>query len=283
MKFKVGDKVRVRKDLQRGVPYKMHDSKKYYYAIHDMINFAGKVVTIKAVNDSYRIVEMCCNWTDEMFEGLAEEAPKSPKLKVGQKLRLRKDLREDTYGNISCIYTMAIHAGKIVTVRKIEGNNAFYIEEDLEGCEDGWLWSLEMCEAIEGDVPEEPKPRKLKVGMKVKLRDDLSIDKQYKTLITNSMVNHAGEIVTVRELHPTKKDIFYIEEDLRGCYNHWDWSIDMIEFIDEDPFEDIKLVIDDILIPTKPIVVLPVVTDSFTKAWMESFVKRNGGMAVESK
>ena len=62
MKFKVGDKVKVREDLEIDKTYGN------YTFINSMSNFAGKIVTIKEIErDSYRIVEMDCCWTDEMF------------------------------------------------------------------------------------------------------------------------------------------------------------------------------------------------------------------------
>lgn len=71
MKYKVGDKVRVRSDLEAGCDY----GDRYFYS--DMANFIGKTVTIKKVHvdGNFSIVEDFGNyyWVDEMFEGLVEE------------------------------------------------------------------------------------------------------------------------------------------------------------------------------------------------------------------
>lgn len=64
MKYKKGDKVRVRKDLKVGESYVV-------YFNDDMAKFIGKEVTINSVGSiSYRIKEDEWNWawTDEMFE-----------------------------------------------------------------------------------------------------------------------------------------------------------------------------------------------------------------------
>ena len=69
MKYKVGDKVRVRKNLALGSHY---GREKF---VEKMKSFIGKAVTISKVCDaSYMILEDGgYAWTDEMFEGLAEE------------------------------------------------------------------------------------------------------------------------------------------------------------------------------------------------------------------
>lgn len=72
-KYKVGDKVRVRSDLKLGRLYLMEDEETRDSFVKPMDNLLGKVVTIKEITTKYRIEEMALNWTDEMFEGLAEE------------------------------------------------------------------------------------------------------------------------------------------------------------------------------------------------------------------
>ena len=63
MKYKVGDKVIVRKDLMVNTNY--HG----WFFNRTMANLKGKIVTVRAVDDDhYHIKEMNFGWTDEMFE-----------------------------------------------------------------------------------------------------------------------------------------------------------------------------------------------------------------------
>lgn len=67
MKYKVGDKVKVRSDLRVGKRYGEHTF------VHDMFKFMGKIVTIKSVwEQGYRIEEDAYWWTDEMLEPVEE-------------------------------------------------------------------------------------------------------------------------------------------------------------------------------------------------------------------
>ncbi len=68
MKYKVGDKVRVRRDLEEGETYGVWD------ALEDMVKMRGEIVTIRRVRSSaYELEETNLMWSDEMFEGLVEE------------------------------------------------------------------------------------------------------------------------------------------------------------------------------------------------------------------
>ena len=70
MKYKVGDKVRVRRDLEEYGQYGK------YGANRNMAELHGSIVEIKKVeneNQRYEINDNLYYWTDEMFEGLVEE------------------------------------------------------------------------------------------------------------------------------------------------------------------------------------------------------------------
>lgn len=87
MKFKVGDKVRVRKDLKEGQRYYMEDKKVCNAFVRPMNRLKGRVVTISKILGSQYVVEECplgvfCEyfWTDEMFEPVVE--PRSKKIVI---------------------------------------------------------------------------------------------------------------------------------------------------------------------------------------------------------
>ena len=75
MKYKIGDKVLVRPDLEEGKTYGDE------VVISDMLYFKGKIVTIEHVDypNHYRIKEDPdqWHWTDEMFSGNESEEIKS--------------------------------------------------------------------------------------------------------------------------------------------------------------------------------------------------------------
>lgn len=87
MKYKVGDKVRVRRDLEDGETYGGWD------VLEDMVKMRGEIVTIRRVRSSaYELEEKGLMWTDEMFEGLVEE------LTAEEAIRLKCEMCE----SISC-------------------------------------------------------------------------------------------------------------------------------------------------------------------------------------
>lgn len=70
MKYKVGDKVRVRRDLEGYRQYGKYDANRNMAELH------GSIVEIKKVENEkqrYEINDNLYYWTDEMFEGLVED------------------------------------------------------------------------------------------------------------------------------------------------------------------------------------------------------------------
>ena len=68
MKYKVGDKVKIKKDLIINKQYGLH------YFVDSMVAMRGMTLTIdKYENNSYRMKEIGYYWTDEMIECLVEE------------------------------------------------------------------------------------------------------------------------------------------------------------------------------------------------------------------
>lgn len=71
MKYKVGDKVKVREDLVVGNFYKMDNSDSFSIFVLYMERYKGNITTIKNVYDTYYILENNkWNWTDEMLESI---------------------------------------------------------------------------------------------------------------------------------------------------------------------------------------------------------------------
>lgn len=70
------------------------------------------------------------------------------KYKVGDKVRIRRDLERGDYGDCYATDGMASHAGKVVTIREISTvyPNRFSIVEHLSECDYNWRWSDEMVE-----------------------------------------------------------------------------------------------------------------------------------------
>ena len=114
-KYKVGDKVRVRKDLRRGTDYSMADSRDRLKVNDEMIALAGKIVTISRIKGCghYEIEGNRYCWTDEMFEAALKH-----EFRVGQKYRVNNGLSEDgniiqiTDVNDTCVYYRTIVGGK---------------------------------------------------------------------------------------------------------------------------------------------------------------------------
>ena len=120
MKFKIGDKVRIKKDLQ---PHQDYGEETL---VPEMMALVGKVVTIKQVYSAgYTVEEDLAdwNWTDEMFEGKDEQPQTIIKDFIyhgGRMTFTETDVKTQTQSNDSFIITpkkeRVIHNGNATIV-----------------------------------------------------------------------------------------------------------------------------------------------------------------------
>ena len=138
MKYKVGDKVRVREDLVADNWYGNE------IVVPGMTCLKGKIVTISKVRyDKYEIEEDSQTWwwTEEMFLPVI-------KYKIGDKVIIREDLKEGKlYGYYLVNEDMFPLRGKIVTICDI-GYNFYILKEDIHK----WCWTDKM---FSGKVSED--------------------------------------------------------------------------------------------------------------------------------
>lgn len=157
MKYKVGDKVRVKTDL---VVDKTYGGVCF---VKNMAHWRGHIVTISRIGDYFYKIEenlypFDYNWTDEMFEDVVE----TKRYKVGDKVKVREDLIDcETYDEINYVSDMDEWKGKIVTI-SYANDNYYEIAEDNQT--DKWMWSAEMFEDVSDDNVGEIKARTVDVG-----------------------------------------------------------------------------------------------------------------------
>ncbi len=121
MKFKVGDKVRVKKDLEEGHDYK-------YYVDSIMQDLAGKIVTIKSVRvESYKIEQDngYWDWTEDMLE------------------EIKKPTKEEL---------LKMPEGTKVIIDKEENNEFIFDGDDMfENDEGDFFWDVDVNEDLSLD------------------------------------------------------------------------------------------------------------------------------------
>lgn len=153
MKFKAGDKVRVRHGLEQGKLYNGLNCNTI------MATMAGEVLTIKGVGETFYAVEenIWC-WTNEMLEPVTENTKEDKimsKFKAGDKVKVREDLKRGVayYSNDRKVHDIATTemvklAGQIVTIEHIRPDGIYLIRE----C--GRYWTDEMFETTSINTKE---------------------------------------------------------------------------------------------------------------------------------
>jgi hypothetical protein len=136
MKYKVGDKVRIREDLKVGKMYGDWDCSE------DMAQCGGKIATIvRCCDDFYKIdlEDNFYNWTDEMFE---EEYEHASKFNVDDKVRVRRDLHVGNKYNGLTLTNSMYECHDIMTIASTDDDNYTCKES-------GFFWGEDMLEKVE--------------------------------------------------------------------------------------------------------------------------------------
>lgn len=127
MKYKVGDKVRIREDLVVGKEY--GDC----YARASMVEMGGSVVTIENINQisskgfAYSIEEdpFCFSWTDEMFDPVDEELTEEEAIRIMSEICMKQGCTncpiskgEDFENFLDCVRYKLENPEKVIAVIK---------------------------------------------------------------------------------------------------------------------------------------------------------------------
>lgn len=146
-KYKVGDKVLIREDLEVS---------KYYGScsvVPRMKKYLGQIATIERIDidGDYEIDldDKEWSWTEEMIEKLVEE--KEETFEVGDLVKIREDLR---HGNDFEIYVnkdMLEFKGKVGTIIEKSATGSFVLDVD----KGEWRWTQDMMKKIKDYDGEE--------------------------------------------------------------------------------------------------------------------------------
>ena len=207
MRFKVGDKVRVRRDLEAGKRYYMDDKKESDIFMFGMKEFLGEIVTIIGLFcEMYKIKDSEYVWTDEMFEPVCNN-----------KIVITTDGME----------TVAkLYDGKKIIKRataKCSPNDEFNFET---GAKIAFERLIEETFAEEKPVEKKPK-LKIEVGKRYML-------KPYSDLTNARMLNEKiwrrdfSQPVEVISDNGVDEQGFYVE-----CANKNKWVVDASSFLCE--------------------------------------------------
>ena len=185
MKYKVGDRVRVRRDLNVNLDCN-------HPVVEEMLCKAGDIVTISMIIDGcYRIAGCRYFWTDEMFEGLvedeltAEEAIKTLGDMCARDCKaceLGKLVKESRYS--FCAAYRREHPDKVVEILK-----QFKKDHEKKEIETEFTWCVLIIEADTHTLKHEEKVE----------TDFKSMDAQKAEILKKYCSEHDGKYYAISE------------------------------------------------------------------------------------
>lgn len=302
--FKVGDKVRIRQDIKglfvlrttdigrysRIFPNKIQTGDSRYKITGGMVACAGKIAEVTEIiqgppeslllSTLYRLringndSEWC--WKHALLEKVEEgnsdnsvevdgakwELP----LKVGQKVLIRKDLKEcfdkfcicgTEFGSAGVVHQMEKFGGCIATITEALPNECivggYVYNLSVTDVDYGWQWDISMFDGFNAWRDKQEANAKsrtesspsfpLKVGDTVTVRRDIAKRRDKSgyiwstvngrkiksPLVTSSMVSMAGEVGKITSIYSEGEDTVYTLAFSNPMYDGFLWSISCLE------------------------------------------------------
>lgn len=185
MKYKVGDKVKVRSDLK---------CEEYYGGItfnFEMNKFKGMEITIERVNYGgyYEVLETPYNFTDEMLEPVEEMTAEELAKIIGNICEVHNECKECPFRDINSEDYCVIRMGKNVdkTLKIAKQWKADHEKKPIE-TEFGWYMLV-----------VEEKTHIVKCEKPLKIRGDRTTDEQKEEILREWCSEHDGKYYVTTE------------------------------------------------------------------------------------
>lgn len=184
MKYKVGDKVKVRSDLKACEQYGAN------IATNSMERLAGKIVTISRVGYAHYLVEgMNYNWTDEMFEPIEEMSAEELVKIIGNICEVHNECGKcpflEVRGEEYCVIGMGKNADKTLKIAE-----QWKEDHEKKPIETEFIWYLLVVEE---------KTHIVKYEKPLKIERERTTDEQKEELLREWCSEHDGKYYVTTE------------------------------------------------------------------------------------
>ena len=184
MKYKVGDKVRVRSDLKACEQYGAN------IATNSMERLAGKIVTISRVGYAHYLVDgMNYNWTDEMLEPVEEMSAEELVKIIGNICEVHNECGKcpflEVRGEEYCVIGMGKNADKTLKIAE-----QWKADHEKKPIETEYVWYVQIIEA---------DTHLLKHEELLKTDFSIPIDKKKEEILKKYCSEHDGKYYAISE------------------------------------------------------------------------------------